>query len=184
MKRLFLALDIPDTIKDDLLAFQPAAGGGLRPLGREGLHLTLCFLGTADTARVDQAVRDVAAAGFSLRFKGLGGTRPARGGVLWAGVEPCEALTALQGELSAALRQAGFRTDSRAFHPHVTLVRCRRGVSRQRIERFLQQGERLDLGPARFREFVLFSSDTRPEGAVYRIERRYPLRGAGDAPPA
>jgi 2'-5' RNA ligase len=90
----------------------------------------------------------------------------------------------LQQRLSAALQQAGLQTEERGFRPHITLARCQPGVSRGKIERFLAQGERLDLGPIRVREFVLFSSDTRPEGAVYRLERSYPLRGSDESPPA
>ncbi|WP_260294400.1 RNA 2',3'-cyclic phosphodiesterase [Sedimenticola hydrogenitrophicus] len=183
MKRLFLALDIPDAIKEVLLAFQPKPGVGLRPLSREGLHLTLCFIGVADIERVHQAVRSVQTREFSLQIKGLGRLHPARGGVLWAGVEPSEELTLLQKRLSAALQQAGFQAEAREFHPHITLARCKPGVSRVKIERFLAQGERLDPGPIRVREFVLFSSDTRPEGAVYQLERSYPLHSSDESEP-
>lgn len=175
MKRLFLALELPDAIKDALLGFQPQAGKGLRPLQREGLHVTLCFIGTAEVEAVDQAIGHLKAAPFPIHICGLGHRRATRGGVLWAVVEPAAALMRLQAALSAALRRAGLPRDHKPFHPHVTLARCKPGVSRRRIEYCLQAGEALAIGPVRIREFVLFSSDTRPEGAVYRVERRYPL---------
>lgn len=179
MNRLFLALDIPDAIKEVLVTFQPKPGAGrLHPVSREGLHLTLCFIGGADIEQVHQAIRPLRTRGFSLQLKGLGRYRHAKGGgVLWAGVKPCEGLLALQRRLSAALLQADIPTDTRLFRPHITLARYRAGVAKSRIERFLQQSDWLELGPMRILEFALFSSDTRPEGAVYQIEHTYPLIG-------
>lgn len=179
MKRLFLALDIPGAVKDALLGFQPGPGAGLRPVGREGLHLTLCFIGVADIEQVHRAIRLLRPREFSLQIRGLGRYGHAKGGVLWAGVEPCKGLLALQRRLSVALSQADIPVDTKRFRPHITLARYKAGVSKCRIERFLQQSDRLVLDPVRIHHFLLFSSDTRPEGAVYRIERRYPLIGNG-----
>jgi len=179
VKRLFLALNIPDAVKNALLAFQPKPGAGLRPVNREGLHLTLCFIGVAEIEPVHRAVRTLHARGFPLQIKGLGQYRHAKGGALWAGVEPGEALLTLQRGLSVVLGRAHIQTGAKPFRPHITLARYKVGVSTSGIERFLQQSDRLVLDPIRIHQFVLYSSDTRPEGAVYRIEHRYPLAGIG-----
>ena len=179
MKRLFLALDIPDVVKNVLLAVQPRPGAGVRPVSREGLHLTLCFIGVADIEQVHRTVCGLHAREVPLQIKGLGRYGHAKGGVLWAGVAPCEGLLALQRRLSVALLQADIPVDTKRFRPHITLARYKAGVSKSRIERFLQQSDLLELDPVRILEFVLFSSDTRQEGAVYRIERTYPLIGIG-----
>lgn len=183
MQRLFLALDLPDDIKDGLLPFQPGPGAGLRPVHRAGLHLTLCFIGVADIEQVHQAVSTLRAREFSIRINGVGFYRHARGGVLWAGVEASETLLALRESLSVTLRQAGIPSDTRRFRPHITLARCKRGASTARLARLLRQGEQLLLGPVRIQQFVLFSSDTRPDGARYRAERTYPLARKGKTDP-
>src|SRR4051794_3857324 len=45
--RLFVALDLADPVRDDLAAWQARAltDSALRPVRREALHVTLCFLG-------------------------------------------------------------------------------------------------------------------------------------------
>lgn len=183
MKRLFLALDLPPAIKDALLPWQNGPGGGLRPVNREGLHLTLCFIGMADAEMVHQAVATRRAGAFSIQISGLGYHRHARGGVLWAGVEANDALFYLREQLSQALQQADLPTDSKRFRPHITLARCRRNIPQARIEWLLRRGEQLQLGPVPIDRFVLFSSETRPEGALYQVEHSYPLATGGGARP-
>lgn len=175
MKRLFLALDFPDAIRDALHLIQPKSGEGLRPVSREVLHLTLCFIGRAEVEQVHQAIAPVQAEAFSLAIKGVGARRRSGGGVLWAEVASCEALIMLREKLLVALRQASLPADCRKYRPHITLARIKPGVSGSRIELFLQQHRRVELGPILFHQFVLFSSDTRPEGAVYQVEHAYPL---------
>jgi len=175
-RRLFVALTLPSALKDELVALQPRAGAGLRPIPRDALHLTLCFIGQASIAAVHRALQGVAAESFSLTLQGV--ARHFRGGrgLLWAEVLPCVPLDLLQGRLVRALREAGLPVDEKRFRPHVTLARYRGGGSRTKIETFLDRGASFSRGPLAFNHFTLLSSDTRPEGAVYRVEHRYPLK--------
>ncbi|WP_428623317.1 RNA 2',3'-cyclic phosphodiesterase [Sedimenticola sp.] len=175
MKRLFLALTFTDPVKDALVSIQPKVGAGLRPISRQGLHLTLCFIGKAEIEWVYQALSPLQAQPFSLLLKGVGQHRFSGRSVLWAGVTPCDGLMVLRQRLVAVLEQAGLPHDTKRFRPHVTLARCKQGVPQSRIARFLKQHEAFLLGPIRFDAFVLYSSDTRPEGAVYQCEQIYPL---------
>lgn len=45
MPRHFIAIPLPDDLKDRLVAIQPPAVPGMRLIGREEFHLTVHFLG-------------------------------------------------------------------------------------------------------------------------------------------
>ena len=125
--RLFIALTLPDPLPgalEELMARLRADGVAGRFTRTDNLHLTLHFLGEQPEAAVDtlsdilmQAPRDA----FPLKLAGMGCF--ARTGILWAGLAPTPALDRLQRQLGAALRQAGFHAETRAFRPHLTLVR-------------------------------------------------------------
>lgn len=175
-RRLFVGLALPPGLKDELVALQPQAGGGLRPVDRDALHLTLCFIGQASVGAVHRALRTVHAGSFSLILRGV--TRHARGGrgLLWAEVLPCDPLDRLQARLVSVLNESGLPVDGKRFRPHVTLARYRSAGVRSKIEACLDRGARFDAGPVAFNRFSLFSSETRPEGAVYRALHSYPLK--------
>lgn len=148
----------------------------MRPVERNGLHLTLCFIGMADSQQVQESLRLVQAGSFSITINGLGRFCTPGGGILWAGVEYNDDLYRLRVRLLNRLLEAGIQAaDTKEFNPHVTLARYKTGVSRFRISRFLQQSDQLVLEPTPFHQFVLFSSEPRSRGPVYRIEQTYTL---------
>lgn len=168
--RLFAAVEVPEDVRAQV---QRAA----RPLRErapdlkwtrpEGWHLTLAFLGWVDRARVDDVQEALAQAAarcspFTLALTGAAGTF--RSGALWAGVHEAPALEALADATRAALIGQGFDIEERAFRPHLTLARARRG---QRLPRDLV--EEYD-GPAAswdVERLVLMRSHLRQSGAVY-----------------
>ncbi|MGM9661874.1 MAG: RNA 2',3'-cyclic phosphodiesterase [Oscillospiraceae bacterium] len=120
--RLFVAIRFSEETERRLLA----AIGALRRQGRgtftrpENLHMTLAFLGETD--RLDaakDAVARIHAPAFSLEVCRIG----AFGDLYWAGAERSAPLLALQRQVCANLRAEGFSLESRAFRPHLTLVR-------------------------------------------------------------
>ena len=44
--------------------------------------------------------------------------------VVWAGLEPSSALRCLKQDLEWALKDCGFKSETRNFHPHITLGRA------------------------------------------------------------
>ncbi len=185
--RIFVALEIPQTLRDELERRSLAARRG-RPKARwvrpEGMHLTLSFLGDTDPARLPDLHRELAVAFASeppieLEIGEVGGFPP-RGRVrtLWAGIETVGGgdLAAVRTEVAQAVaRAAGVRPERRPFHPHVTLARCSRPWPRAALEAFTAAfGEPI---AERFvvREGTLFESELRPSGARYRVVKEYPL---------
>jgi 2'-5' RNA ligase len=127
--RLFVALDLPEPVRDALAALAAAADPDVwRPLGRDALHVTLAFLGPrppADVATIEALLTGGAAPPLALAEAEV--LPPRRGRVLTARIDdPTGALGALQARLSAALAAAGLYTpEKRAFHPHATVARLR-----------------------------------------------------------
>lgn len=175
--RLFVALPLPPSVTTRLVALQPPAGKGVRPLAEADLHITLHFLGRAKVTPVRAALARVSAGPFPVRL-GAPGHFGLRGKktILWMAVEPSAAISALHSATAAALESAGYEPETRPWQPHVTLARLAGKAARALAEAF-EQTAPADA-PIEFEcvQFALFESETRPEGARYRALERFPLR--------
>jgi len=171
--RLFFALLPADGSARALAALAhriaPATGG--RPVAPANLHLTLLFLGEADTETAKRAVDagDAAAAAWRrairVRLDTLGRFAGAR--VAWVGPAAVPgSLAALHEALRGAARASGLRFDARPFVPHVTLLR--RALRAPPPEALPTP---LSLAADRF---ALLCSDSGPDGVVYRPLRSWP----------
>jgi RNA 2',3'-cyclic 3'-phosphodiesterase len=173
--RLFVALDLPERVRDALEALAAAADPDVwRPVKRDALHVTLAFLGSRPPADAD-AIEGLLPAGRSAMELALGGAEilpPRRGRVLTARIDdPSGALGELQGALSARLAAAGVYTpEKRPFHAHATVARLRpRAHAPRSVE--------LPLEPLAFRPaaVTLYVSRLHPSGARYEPLARVPL---------
>ncbi|MEV0583909.1 RNA 2',3'-cyclic phosphodiesterase [Nonomuraea sp. NPDC050310] len=132
--RLFAALLPPDEVLDEIeRAIAPHVGEvpGLRWPDRATWHITLAFYGEVPDAVVpDLRVRLARAvhrhAALDLAFTGFGAFGSARRArVFWAGVSG-DSAERLSDSVKAAGRRAGVPlTDTKRFHPHLTLARAR-----------------------------------------------------------
>ena len=131
--RLFTAIDIPADIKAALAALldrlRPLANLSWIPL--EKLHITTKFIGEwpdKPEARLDELKRALgsvkAPAPVDIVIRGLG--RLPR--VLYAAVEPNEALSALAAVTERAVEGIGVAAEHRVYRPHVTLARTRKAA--------------------------------------------------------
>lgn len=171
--RLFWAIEITDGVRESVRAVQQQVSDpALRWSRPEHLHVTLKFLGETelDVARLVAAARPACAKVGKLELAvGEVGSfgRPPR--VLWLGLEgPGRSrLCLLAAALDEACHALGFPRESRAFAPHLTLARVRRG---QRTGR--PQG--VEVPPARFAVDGIGLWQSRP-GQGYRELARIPL---------
>ena len=128
MPRLFTALDLPPATAHELTAIQPAPAPNLRLVPPDQMHITLNFIGDADTDHIATALATVTAAPFQLDLRGVGHFQSASGAVtLWAGVELCAERLRLHAAVGAALAGVGFEPESRPYPPHVSLALRGRG---------------------------------------------------------
>lgn len=182
MPRLFVAVELPEDVKDALDGLCEGLQGARWTRDRQ-FHLTLRFLGEVDSARarkVGEILNAVRADPFELELVGVGHFPPrGRPRVVWAGIRPCEGLVDLHRRLTSVLKRAGFGPDERKFAAHVTLGRLD-GTTATQVG--LYEGRHLDFRcePFPVTGFALFSSFLSREGALHRVEARYPLFGRSD----
>ncbi|MBI5691670.1 MAG: RNA 2',3'-cyclic phosphodiesterase [Verrucomicrobia bacterium] len=176
-RRLFVALPLPDSIRDLLSQLaEPLPGvSWTRPTQ---LHLTLRFLGDVSAACLDDLVARLAAvrvAPFVLPLEGLGTfppNRPPR--VAWLGVGAGHPrLFQLRQRLDDALLASGLPLDVRTFHPHVTLARCTEQAAG--LPAWLHRHRDFGAPPFRATAFTLYASELRPGGAIHTPVQRFPL---------
>lgn len=169
--RLFVALELPEEVRDELVRWRSRAladESGLRGVSADGLHITLCFLGSLSGDAVPgilaacAGLSDMAAAQLAIR--GPLWLPPRRPRVLSVSVDDAgHRLAAAQAALSDALAAGGwYEPEARAFRPHVTVARVRGGARVQ--ARDLEAPAPLEFAG---RRVTLFRSRTGRGGAVY-----------------
>lgn len=179
MIRLFVALEIPEAIRDRLASL----GGGVpgaRWMSGDQLHLTLRFIGeVAENVAhdIDDTLVGLRTPAFTLELAGVGEFGGKTPRALWAGVRSNDALMHLQRKIETALQRIGLPAEERKFSPHVTLARMK-GAPREKVIAFLAHHALYASGPFAVNQFVLFSSHLSSNGSIYHAERVYPLTPA------
>ena len=169
MPRLFVAIDVPERIRDDVTATYMAMPGA-RWVDESNLHLTLRFIGEVqnDSAdRIARALRTVTAVPFSLTIGKVGFFPPRNEPrILWAGIAECEELLRLQARIERSLTGAGIEADSRKFHPHITVARLS-GTPSNKVAEYVTLHSLFATEQFAVSSFHLYSSFLRKEGALH-----------------
>jgi 2'-5' RNA ligase len=175
--RLFIALELPDEIKQGIARVQEqlkrsgASAGWTRP---EGMHLTLKFLGEVSEEKVSAIVAALndAAKGFGklkLEIAGAGAFPNAKNPrVIWLGVTgDVEKLGALQSSVENAMEKSGFEREARKFIPHLTLARIKLPNPRDNWQQAIDAIKDVNLGGFEAGRVSLMQSELKREGSVY-----------------
>ncbi len=178
-KRLFIAIDLPDSTRQLLTKLDPHIRGA-RWTEPAQMHLTLGFFGdVADD--VDSALREKLSAiefgAFFLPITGVG-TFSARGApkIIWIGVGKAHPhLFQVHKRVQEAALSAGLEPELRPWHPHITIARCR-DVAAQSLRKFLKTNADFDGGMIRVEDFHLYSSKLTPAGPIHTRELSVPCR--------
>jgi 2'-5' RNA ligase len=176
-QRLFFALFPDDAFRKALVNLTKKL---LRKRGKrvvpENFHVTLVFLGSTEREQrlcAEAVAREVATEPFVLTFDRLGHWPRQR--VLWSAPSDVpEGLLSLVDVLNDGLRRCGFLLEARAYRVHLTLARKIAGPLSNTCHEPL-------VWPVQ--AFHLVESETRPEGARYRVIGTWPLRAAPRPPP-
>ncbi|MGI6638979.1 MAG: RNA 2',3'-cyclic phosphodiesterase [Desulfobulbus sp.] len=176
-KRLFVALDPPAQVRDELTALCTGLPD-VRWTPPEQLHLTLCFIGEVSSNSfldIQEALQEVTSSAFTLKLKGLGLFPPRRTPrVLWTGVQTSSILTGLQRKVTTQLRHSGITLEKRKFIPHITLARLQEGAL-PRLQRYLGAHALFNSTPFMVEHFTLYSSVLGRNGATHLAEAQYAL---------
>jgi len=184
MPRLFIAIDLPDYVKEELAALQRNDIRGARRTTRDQMHITLHFIGEVDAAMQNQlmaALPAVQIEPFELTLRNVGHFPPkGKVRVLWAGVEIAPQLQTLHQTIGGTLQNLGIKIEERVYNPHVTLARLKINPSRRAIQSFLDDNAQFRTVPFRVDEFALYSSQLTSQGAIYTKELIVSTASAGN----
>jgi RNA 2',3'-cyclic 3'-phosphodiesterase len=172
-KRLFVAIDLPDSTRQLLADLDPDIRG-VRWTERDQMHLTLGFFGDVPED-VELKLREkLSAVGFGAFFLPVNGVGAfsLKGApkIIWIGVGKAHPhLFQIHKRVQEAALAAGIEPELRPWHPHITMARCR-GVSAQALRKFLQSNAEFDTGMIRVDAFHLYSSNLTPAGPIHTRE--------------
>lgn len=178
--RLFVAIPLPEAIRDKLVALHDAAIPHANWVKPETFHLTLKFLGDGiDEGRlpaIQAALAEVHSPAFTVQVQGVGrfpASMKQAARVLWAGVsQPPELLTlynAVEAAMTAPQPGLGFLHERHPYSPHLTLARLKSEKTDPSVEAFLTRHAEFEGGTFEANTFHLYSSQLTPEGSRYTV---------------
>lgn len=179
--RLFVAVRPPADVVESLAAAveDRRHEAGIRWLDPGGWHVTLQFLGHVDEAEIDPT-RLACAFGagrvhaFEAEFTGIGAfPAPRRARVVWIGMgDGGDQMAALSTAIQAQTAKRGFESETREFHPHLTIARLRKPRPlTELLESIEVPSVRMQVDHA-----TLFESHLDSDGARYEVVDTFPLR--------
>ncbi len=184
--RLFIALDVEPEIKKVLApihSFLVGHSNLMKTVPPEDYHVTVKFLGECRTGLYEdikksfkKCIKPNVVVKYSLQ--GLGAFPDlAHANVVWAGIIPQgNEIKTFFESIESFATGFGFSPEKRAFMPHLTLARVRKGMKlTSAVVQFIRQREHTFFIESRFIRLALYSSTLTPKGPLYRIEEEIPL---------
>ncbi|HJX98489.1 MAG TPA: RNA 2',3'-cyclic phosphodiesterase [Chthoniobacterales bacterium] len=179
MKRLFVSIDPPQSVRKVLVDLDPHVQG-VRWTPSDQIHLTLGFFPDVPEA-VELALQEklggIEFGAFFLPVEGVG-TFPPKGivKIIWVGIGAGHPhLFQLHKRVQEAALQIGLEPELRPWHPHFTLARCR-DVSRGALSKFLKSNAHINAGMFRVEAFHLYCSKLTPAGPIHTCQLSIPAR--------
>jgi 2'-5' RNA ligase len=193
--RIFIALDIDDSIRERIRTFMEGVRGFAPDVGwvrAESLHVTLKFVGEKAPETVEAvrtALRSIHATPFEIAFRGYGFfPSPKAARVFWVGIQSGPQLPELATSIDKTTHALGIPKEEHAFSPHLTLARRRAGSgaphprkgdgpnsSFQQLQQKLSALPEAEFGTMTAGEFFLYESQLSRGGARYTKLERFAL---------
>ena len=181
MPRLFIAIDIPDPIKDKICELRRNLPG-VRWTVRDQIHITMRFIGDSDDmlfSKIKSSLSEIKLPPFGLELTGSGFfPNERRPSVFWLGCGENRGLSDLKEYMDLVLDSCGIPPERRKFQPHITVARLKLVNEKDCIK--LKNIHKV-LFPTGFNVtgFVLYSSLLKGNGAEHSKECIYPLLKIG-----
>ncbi len=173
--RVFIAVDLPKEVKDELYGIQKLIFPSLAKIKwvpKKNLHLTLKFLGeVADVDEIDKKLSEINFKPFEASLGKFGifkNKKEIR--VLWVDLEPHKNIIDLQQEIDSELLSLFGKYQK--FSPHLTLGRIK---SIKKEKEFLKSIEEIKVNPIKFKinEFQLVQSILSKDGSKFKVLKEY-----------
>lgn len=184
--RSFLAFELPAEIKKAITAVSRRGGElplDLRWVKGDNVHLTIVFMGNIPEEKIQsigESVKKVCTRTdpFDVSPGGLGffgNRRHPR--VLWMGLNgDVRRMGRFRDALQNCLKPFGIKTERRAFRPHLTLGRFKKGARPwPHLDHMISEYAHGSTQVHTLKELVLFRSDLSSGGAVYTKLDAWPL---------
>lgn len=179
MKRLFIAIAIPENIQKELKKIYGKVNVNFVSL--ENLHITLKFFGNVELNKEEsihleltQIAKDFSP--FFIKLKTINCFyRKEKPVVLWVGIEDRARLVDLQSKINHVLfDNLKIPKEKKKFVPHLTLSRLKK-YNEKLLLKFIEEHSDFETDSFAVDRFYLYSSVTEQKGAIYKIEREYEL---------
>lgn len=172
--RTFVAVDVLSAavidLQNDILSTAGWNPGDVKPVDPQNIHFTLMFIGELGDYQLEKTkekLAEVQFESFTLVYKGVGAfPSPAAARVLWVGVdeEGGQKLTALARDVTTKMAELGLKAD-KAFSPHVTLFRTKRGPVK--LNKLSSKYEGMIFGFDQIDKVHLKKSELTKSGPIY-----------------
>lgn len=180
MIRLFVGLDLPENIKDEIYSLRGGLGGALWHT-KEKLNLNLRFIGNVEEPVAEDILKElryVRFPAFHMAFKEI--NYFANGDIphhIWTGVTEPKLIGELQQKIDSAIKKAGGGDADRfKFVPHVSLAKLQ-GTTTDEVFDYIASNNLFHSSDFLVDSFSLFASHARENGSgkYYTVEEVYPL---------
>lgn len=171
--RIFIAIEIPDEIKKEIIEIQKHLPAFKRKLTEEeNLHLTLKFLGEIEENKIEEVkkrLREIKFKSFEAEIDKIGFFDKRDRGIIWLNLTNCENL---QKEIDQKLK--GLFEVEKRFMSHLTIARTK--LIKNKKE-FLEELKKIKIQKNNFfvKEFKLIESKLSEKGSEYSVIEDYKL---------
>ncbi len=177
MPRLFIAIDLPELIRDEIL-FTYQSIPRAKWVKNDQIHLTLRFIGDVENGtaeRICHSLCNVHFPAFELSLKSVGVFPPRRQPrVLWFGLAESEPLVRFQNKIERAVIATGVAPENRKFSPHITIARLKNSPP-DALASYISRNSLFKTESFCVSEFYLYSSFINSEGATHIKEATFSL---------
>ena len=182
MIRLFVALIIPEDIKDQIFENCGQVLGKLSDYkweSKDKIHLTLKFIGDVDENLLPDIIDEL---GFVTQYSSFSCTiskfgfffRDNEAKILWCNLDTDDSILSLTDELNSRLSKFNIEVEKRKFKGHLTLLRIKNKIDTHFIQRFKE----FKFSPIHFKsdKIALIQSYLKPGGSEYKVLKFYELK--------
>ncbi|WP_456471562.1 RNA 2',3'-cyclic phosphodiesterase [Methanocaldococcus sp.] len=170
--RVFLAIDIPKDLKEEIYKFQKNFKiKGIKLVEKENLHITIKFLGEVDEETLNKILNlDLSINPTKVKIKSLG-TFPNENyiRVIWIGAY---GLIDIFKEIDEKLSAIGFEKE-KSYVPHLTIGRVKFINNKRELKERIDKFKEVDFGSFIADKVKLYKSTLTPMGPIYEVIKEW-----------
>jgi len=184
MIRLFVALKIPDEVKEKIFSYLETVSNfsDFRWEPKEKIHLTIKFIGDVREELLPKIINEIDVvktfSSFYCEISRFGFFfRNNEAKILWCNLNTDETIISLVADLNDRLKKFDIAAEQRKFKGHLTLLRIKKNVD----EKFIRELKEFKFDPIKFsaNQVALIQSYLKPSGSAYKILKNYELNNGG-----